>query len=140
MLEYVFFDPRPRQRFADFLHLHGLAVALLDDDETCGAGIPEDVDDDLLAQIEAYYDEMMSLDQELFEAGADAQDKGHQSAGVVLNLTSGETVYARVDPVLLGRIMQVLTPQEFGDLVDAIVDAVENPDARPLCHAPGGAD
>jgi hypothetical protein len=29
--------------------------------------------------------------------------------------------------------MQVLTPQELGDLVNAIVDAVEKPDARPLC-------
>ena len=43
---------------------------------------------------------------------------------------------ARVDPLLLGKVMEVLTPQELGDLVNAIVDAVEHPDAQPLCHRP----
>ena len=59
---------------------------------------------------------------------------------MVVNLASGDTVYARVDPGLLGRIMQVLTPQELGEVVNAIVDAVENPDGRPLCHRPDGMD
>ena len=34
---------------------------------------------------------------------------------------------------LLGRIMEVLSPEEFGSVVNAIVDAVEQPDRRPLC-------
>ena len=34
---------------------------------------------------------------------------------------------------MMGRIMQVVTPQEFGEVVNAIVDAVEAPDSRPLC-------
>lgn len=140
MLEFVFFDPRPRQRFADFLGERAVPVTLLDDDESCGVGIPEDIDDGLLEEIEAYYDEMLSFDRELFEAGVDAAERGHQAAGVVLNLASGETVYARVDPVLLGRIMEVLSPQEFGLVVNAIVDAVEHPDASPLCHAPQDSD
>ncbi len=136
MLEFVFFDPRPRQRFADFLRERGVAATLLDDDETCGIGVPEDIDDALLAEIEACYDEMLAFDRELFEAAADDVQRGEQAAGVVLNLASGETVYARVDPQLLGRIMGVLTPQEFGEVVNAIVDAVERPDAGPLCHRP----
>ncbi len=61
MLEFVFFDPRPRQRFADFLRARDVPVEELQDDETCG-------------------------------------------------------------------------------VVNAIVDAVENPDGRPLCHRPDGMD
>jgi len=137
MLEFVFFDPRPRQRFVDFLRARGVSVDELDDDETHGVGIPEDTDDDLLVEIEACYEELMALDQALFESANDTGD-GH-AAGVVVNLASGETVYARVDPGLLGRIMEVLTPEELGEVVNAIVDAVENPDARPLCHAPDEA-
>lgn len=133
MLEFVFFDPRPRQRFVDFLRARGVLVDELDDDETYGVGIPEDTDDDLMDEIEVCYEELMALDQALFESANDTGD-GH-AAGVVVNLTSGETVYARVDPGLLGRIMEVLTPEELGEVVNAIVDAVENPDARPLCHA-----
>lgn len=140
MLEFVFFDPRPRQHFADFLQQRGVTANLLDDGEVCGVGVAEDIDDQLLEEVEAFYDEMMALDRELFEADAGERDGGHEAAGVVLNLASGDTVYARVDPLLLGRIMQVLTPQEFGVVVNAIVDAVEHPDADALCHRPKGAD
>ncbi|MGB5670714.1 MAG: hypothetical protein WBM71_09170 [Sedimenticolaceae bacterium] len=134
MLEFVFFDPRPRQRFVEFLMAREVPVTELEDDETFGVGIPEDVDDGLMEAIEACYDELMAFDQQLFEAGSEGADA--QAAGVVLNLASGDTVYARVDPMLLGRIMEVLTPQELGEVVNAIVDAVENPDANPLCHTP----
>jgi len=134
MLEFVFFDPRPRRQFAEFLRRHRIPVTELDEDEAFGIAIPEEVDDALLEEIEAQYDELMAMDRELFEADADAAEKGRQAAGVVLNLVSGATVYAQVDPLLLGRIMEVLTPQEFGEVVNAIVDAVEHPDARPLCQ------
>lgn len=133
MLEFVFFDPRPRRQFVDFLARRGVTATLLDDDEVLGVAIPEDVEDELLEQIEAGYDEMMALDQAIFEA--DAAAAGDQGAGIVLKLASGETVYARVDPKLLGRVMQVVSPQELGELVDAIVLAVERRDGRPLCHA-----
>ena len=132
MLEFVFFDPRPRQRFVDFLRAREVPVEELEDDETYGVGIPEDTDDDLMDEIEACYEEMMAFNQALFEAEVDVGD-GH-AAGVVVNLASGETTYAPVDPGLLGRIMEVLTPEELGEVVNAIVDAVENPDGRPLCH------
>jgi hypothetical protein len=76
----------------------------------------------------------MAFNQALVEAEADAADQ--HAAGVVLDLASGDTVYARVDPVLLGRVMQVLTPQELGGMVNAIVHAVENPDSGRLCRRP----
>ena len=132
MLEYVFFDPRTRRQFVDFVERRGLVVQQGEDDESYGVAIPEDIDDALLEAIEARYDELMALDQSRFEA--DAVAAGEHSAGVVVNLRSGTTVYAQVDPLLLGRIMEVLTPQEFGRVVDAIVDAVEHPDPRPLCE------
>lgn len=137
MLEFVFFDPRPRQRFVEFLMARAISVTELEDDETFGVGIPEDVDDSLMEAIEAHYDEMMAYNQQLFEAESVGTEA--QAAGVVLNLASGDTVYARVNPMLLGRIMEVLTPQEFGEVVNAIVDAVENPESSPLCHTPDAA-
>lgn len=131
MLEFVFFHPEPRDRFADFVVARGIGATRLDDDETLGIGIPEDVDEGLLEEIEAFYDEMMVLNQQLFEA--DGDESGGHTAGVVLNLKSGETIYAQVDPLILGRIMAVLSPEEFGGVVNAIVDAIETPDSRPLC-------
>ena len=52
----------------------------------------------------------------------------------MLELNTGENVYAQVDPELLGRIMTVVTPDEFNTVVNAIVEAVENPDARTPCQ------
>jgi len=120
--EFVFFDLRPRRRFADYLRARDVPVEELQDDDAYGVAIPEDTDDGLMDEIEACCEKMMAFDQDLFEADPEAGEG--QAAGVVVNLESGDTVCARVDPGLPGRIMGVLTPQEPGEVVNAIVDAV----------------
>lgn len=130
MLEFVFFHPEPRTQFVAFLARFSIAVSEWSDDEVLFVGIPEDIDDARLVQVEAHYDGLMDLDRQL----AEGEVPGQQNAGVVVNLASGERVYATLDPDLLSRIMSVLSPEELGTLVDAIVDAVERPDARTLCR------
>ncbi len=39
-----------------------------------------------------------------------------------------------MDPALLNRMLEVITADELGQFIDAIVDAVENPDERPFCQ------
>lgn len=133
MLEYVFFHQQPLDRFVDFLREQGLEPEVACEDETWEAQLPEDLDDALCERIENFYDEMMDLNQALFNEEEGAGSDYH-TAGVVLNLQDGKTVYANVSPLLLGRIMGVLTPEEFGEVVNAIVDAVEKPDERTLCQ------
>jgi len=41
MLAFVFFDPRPRQRFADFLRARNVPVEELQDDEIYGVENPD---------------------------------------------------------------------------------------------------
>ena len=132
MLEYVFFHRQPLEQFAAFLREEGLEPEIVREDETWEARLPEDLDDALCERIEECYDRMMELNQALFIEEQDPDD--YHAAGVVLNLQGGQTVYAKVDPRLLGRIMEVLTPEEFGEVVNAIVDAVESPDERSLCQ------
>ncbi|WP_456406418.1 hypothetical protein [Thiolapillus sp.] len=131
MLEYVFFHAQPFEQFLDYLHELGLRPEVEQDEDCWEARLPEDLDDALSEKIEARYDQLMDLNQQLFDQ---EQDGDYHTAGVVVNLSNGETVYAQVDPVLLGKIMGVLTPVEFGDVVNAIVDAVEQPDERSLCQ------
>lgn len=133
MLEFVFFDPRPRDKFLAFLDQAAVESTLRDDDEVLNVAIDEAIDDQLLTRIEAFYDEMMTFNQRLMEQESPAQ----HAAGVVVNLASGDTVYAQLEPDLLARIMTVLTPAELGTLVDAVVEAVENPDDRTLCQRKG---
>lgn len=133
MLEYVFFDQRPFQQFLEFLRLQGLEPGTRLADELYEVQLPEDLDEQLSERIESFYDEMLELNQQLFDQ-EQAADAGYHAAGVVVNLQAGQTVYADVNAELLGKIMSVLTPQEFGDVVNAIVDAVEQPDERTLCQ------
>lgn len=135
MLEYVFFDPRPLDKFLAFLGDKGVVVDTsvrndAYDTDSLLVWVPEDLDDVLADEIEDRYDELMAWNLEL----ADQMDDGSHAAGVVVNLRDGRSVYAQVDPRLLGKVMEVLTAQEFGAIVDAVVEAVENPDERSICR------
>ena len=135
MLDYVFFDNRPFEQFLAFLRQQGLEPRSRVEEELYEIYLPEDLDEELAESIENFYDEMLDLNQQLFDR-AQAAGSDYHAAGVVVTLAAGNTVYAKVDPELLARIMLVLNPREFGDVVNAIVDAVEQPDERTLCQKP----
>jgi hypothetical protein len=134
MLEYVFFDERPRDQFVTFLQQKSVELKLEEDEGLLKVWISEDLDDDLDEAIEDFYDDMMALNQQLYEDENNDAEVGYNAAGIVLELNNGDNVYAQVDPELLGRIMTVVTPDEFNTVVNAIVEAVENPDARTPCQ------
>jgi hypothetical protein len=134
MLEYVFFDERPRDQFVNFLQEKAVELKLEEDEGLLKIWISEDLDDDLDEAIEDFYDDMMALNQQLYEDENNEAEVGYNAAGIVLELNTGENVYAQVDPELLGRIMTVVTPDEFNTVVNAIVEAVENPDVRTPCQ------
>ena len=134
MLEYVFFDERPRDQFVTFLQEKSVELKLEEDEGLLKVWISEDLDDDLDEAIEDFYDDMMALNQQLYEDESNEAEVGYNAAGIVLELNNGDNVYAQVDPELLGRIMTVVTPDEFNTVVNAIVEAVENPDARTPCQ------
>jgi len=134
MLEYVFFDERPRDQFVTFLQEKSVELKLEEDEGLLKVWISEDLADDLDEAIEDFYDDMMALNQQLYEDESNETEVGYNAAGIVLELNTGENVYAQVNPELLGRIMTVVTPDEFNTVVNAIVEAVENPDAHTPCQ------
>jgi len=134
MLDYVFFDRRPCERFMDFVREQGLEPGLRQEQETWEVSLPEDLDEELSERIEDYYDEMMAFNQQLYDAEAGQDADNYHAAGVVVNLRDGRTVYANVEPLLLAKVMEVLTPEEFGRVINAVVDAVEDPDERTFCQ------
>jgi hypothetical protein len=132
MLEYIFFDERPWRRFIDYLKSLDLEPQATSDDQGWLVALPEDLDDELDEKIEAFYDQMLEMNESLV-----AQEEGQaqvHTAGVNLTLANGRVVQAAVDPKLMQRLLSVITPEELGELVNLIVDAVENPDERPLCQ------
>ena len=132
MLEYIFFDERPWRQFIDYLESLGLEPQASTADDGWLVALPEDLDEERDEKIEAYYDRMLEINESLV---AESEGESHlHTAGVNLTLGDGRVVHAVVDPKLMQRLLTAISPQELGELVDAIVDAVENPDQRSLCQ------
>ena len=131
MLEYIFFHLTPRDRFLTFVAELGLPAETSEADDGLLVLLPEDVGEELDQRVEDFYDQLLDMTEELL---APDEPGAGQASGVTVTLEDGRTVYARVSPELLNRILTVVTPSELGELVNAVVDAVERPDERPLCR------
>jgi len=135
LLEYIFFHEEPCRRFKKFLQERNIELVKEVTDETDIQAqllyIVDALDDDLNDEIESFYDDMMVLSESLtVEEDADAE---MSQVGLAVSLTDGRSVLASVDPDVLNRVLDVITHDELGKLVDAIANAVEHPDERPLC-------
>ncbi len=140
-LDYIFFripdetehnnqgDKSPYAQFMAFLFAHKVESEATAGEDSIEIRISDDLDEELQELIEDRYEELFALNQQLMEA---ASSTG--SAGVVVNLKDGTTTYADIPADILSRIMSVITPEEMGDVVNAIADAIEAPDHRPLCQ------
>ncbi len=133
MIEFAFFQRPPLERFLEVARKAGVSARVEEEEEGFTVAIDESLDDDLLEEMEALYDELLEMDQDLFEAG-EAEGDNYLMAGVTVQLGDGSTVYANVRPDLLQKVLGAITPDELGELVSAIADAVENPDQRSLCQ------
>lgn len=126
MLEFIFFHTTPLNLFTVFLKQNGFEPETKQEDETYTVIIPEDMDDDLYDQIEEKYDVLFAMNEELDESGV-------HMASITLTLKDGRYSYADVDPKVLGKVIGVVSSDEFTDLVKSIVDAVENPQEKSIC-------
>lgn len=135
MLEYIFFHKTPYEKFLQFLRSKQVKPLKEGVDETDVDGlvvfIQDNLDESLSNEIEAYYDDMMDLNESLVTE----EDESDQmnNVGLAVSLADGRSVLASVDPEVLNRVLSVITHRQLGEMVDAIADAVENPDERPLC-------
>lgn len=134
MLEYVFFHEKPFNLFVDWLKEQSLSPEVKIEDDNFEISLPDDMDDDLIDAIEEKYDELMEMNRQLSES-VDQQDPDNYSmAGIMVYLKDGRVSYADVKSDLLSRIMSAIAPEEFGEIVEAIVDAVENPQSKSYCQ------
>ena len=131
MLEYVFFDQRPFDQFTGFLK--GLSLnpecRVTERDEYL-VELPDDLDEPLIEQVEACYEKMMGLSEDLMAE----EDDGHYSAAAVqVSLPDGSEISVSIEPSLLQKVLTVLSYDELARFVDAVAAATLNPDSRPIC-------
>lgn len=133
MLEFIFFHKKTCELFEKAAKSSEIITETVCNDDTFLVRLGEDIDEEVLDNLEDYYDELMNMDQALMEETADSSDTLH-AAGITIQLNDGRNVYASIDPALLSRVLQCISPDELNTLVHAITEAVENPDTRSLCQ------
>ncbi|MEW8506115.1 MAG: hypothetical protein AB2598_05385 [Candidatus Thiodiazotropha sp.] len=132
MLDYILFDERSWRDFIGFLQQLGLQPTVAVEEEGWMVALPEDLDEETDAKIEAFYERLLDRDGNQI---AEREGEAHlHAAGVNVTLQDGRVVQAVIDPGLMQRLLTAVSPHELGVFVDAIVAAVEQPDARPLCQ------
>ena len=134
MLEYILFHERPFQLFINWLKEKGVPYETEIEDDNYEIKIPEDLDESLLDEIDEKYEELMDMNQQIVDDEEKENNQGYHMAGVIVTLKDGTISYADVDPKLLGRVMSAVSPEEFGEIVNAIANAVENPQPKAYCQ------
>lgn len=134
MLDYILFNEKPYQLFVDWLKEKNVACEVERDDENYVIKVSEDLDEDLLDEIDDKYEVFMDINQDIIDEEEKENNDGYNMAGVLVTLKDGSISYADIDSKLLGRVISVIAPEEFAEIVTAIADAVENPQSKTFCQ------
>ena len=133
-IEFAFLHPGAHEEFIAAALAHGLNASFHADAIGTGAMIVRVSEHGMTPAIEAELEVLaQKLDAES-QDWADSMDDVRLSAvGIVVHLSDGSQSLARVDPSMVRRILSVLSPDELGQFVAKIADAVEKPDNSPIC-------
>ena len=134
MLEFIFFHHNICKLFTDFTAARDIEYQISEDDETITVSVSEDLDDDLIEQLEDEYDRLLDLSRDQTDSDEGESRENYQKASLLITLKSGEISYAHVDMDIINRIMRTISTDELNQLIEAVADAVENPDDRSYCQ------
>jgi len=134
-IEYLFFNTSVRNLFTDRLKNYSITW--------CEA--IEAVNDSLLVQVneseieavwdelDEFYDQLSLEDQRLLEQG-ELNPADVSTAGINFKLSNGEQAVAQVNPEVLNRILEVVSFDEFSELIEAVAISAEHHDSTPICQ------
>lgn len=130
MMDYIFFDTNLRDRFVQ--HANGLGVACDFRDDSMGlvVAVSEDLSDDLMDAIEAYYDE---LEKEQSRLMSESEGGFKMLAGFKLVLPDGGTCMVPLQPDMAKRLLSCFSLEEIQALFSAVARSALNPGESHLC-------
>lgn len=130
--EYMFFDAGLCERFTQFATARGIPCQVRPD-PIMGfvATLPDDLADDVEAEIETEYDALMEIQREMVDAEDDA---ARCLMGVEVTLPDGQICQVRLPAAYARRLCEHFSPQEIHEIVAAIAADLSRP-AGPLCRS-----
>jgi len=134
MLDYILFNEKPFELFISWLKANNISYETKIDEDSYVIQVPENLKEDILDAIDDKYEEFMDMNQDIVNEEEKQNHDGYNMAGIIVTLKDGTISYADIDSALLNRIVSVISPEEFGVVVDAIADAVENPQPKTYCQ------
>jgi hypothetical protein len=132
MLEYVLFAEPLRDRFTSWLDDNDIDYRTDGDGEELLVLIDEDIDEDVQDRIDEQYDLLLEESARIADQEDDSPDAVHL-VGIQFQRSDGSVGLVRITPELANRLHHCLNMVELQAFVQAVVDAAENPDNRPLC-------
>jgi hypothetical protein len=134
MYEYILFDEAACERFQKVLASRGLTGKVRPDEiDGFVVGLPDDLDDDILAAIEIEYDKLMEAQQDAIDA-TDEEGEGILM-GVEATLPDGQSCHVLLPAGYGRRLVEHFSPEEIHDLVSIIAKGVLNPVKGPICRS-----
>ena len=134
MLEFIFFHQNICSIFTDYLTELDIKYQTEDDGDSIVVAIADDVDDARLEQIEDEYDRLLDLSRIQTDSEDGENPENYQKASLLIALKNGNNSYAHVDMDIINRLLCTISTDELSELIEAVVDAVENPDERSYCQ------
>ncbi len=135
MLDYLFFNQSIADKFINFMNKHKLEWT--QEREKIQNGIvlktSDEIDDDLWDALDDLYDQLSLEDSVLSSENEAETDNSVEAAGVYIQLHNGNQTIAQVNPLVMNRILDVISMDEFNDFIEAIVTSVENPNDSAIC-------
>ena len=136
--EYTFFDEPIAQRFCEALQLHGVSASIASEEEGNGevsycVSIDGSLEDALAETLESLYSELLFGDQA-------AQIEGNEdgaladACGVQIKLACGEYTTVAIHPVVMNKVLSVLTVDELQRCLAQVAEDIENPKSGPICR------
>jgi len=132
MLEYVLFAEQLRDRFTEWLDDNGIAYQTDGDADELLVLIDENLDEEVQDRIDEQYDLLLEESARLADSEDDSPDSVHL-VGIQFQRSDATVGLVRITPELANRLHRCLDMIELQAFVQTVVDAVENPDNRPLC-------
>ena len=135
MLDYLFFNQSIADKFIDFMNKNNLkwTQEVEKIQNAIVLKISEDIDDALWDALDELYDEL-GLEDALLSSNNTVNSDDINAAGVYIQLQNGQQTIAPINPLIISLILDVISMDEFNELVEAIVSSVENPDDSAICQ------
>jgi hypothetical protein len=132
-MEYTFFSETLCERFMQFVQGMGLSCQVRDDVmEGRVLKVLGELDDGQMDALEEEYEGLM--DEQMLLAEEESDLVAHRAVGIGVRHASGETGVVRLPVEIARKLMAHFSAEEIQEMVQVIADALEQPDAGPLCR------